>query len=335
MTVAEAGGQYIEHLRLMGRKNSTTQDYTIILARHLVPHFGGRALDRIRSEDVTALMQVKLRAGLAHSTIHHQLNLLSGIFRYGMKRGWNEGNPVTTVERPPPPDVNPDIRFLDMSEVEALLRATPSDKLGEMERVLYITAVMTGLRQGELVGLRWLDVDWVVGLIRVRRNYTRKEWGTPKSRRSTRAVPMPERVAAELEKHFQRSAFQADSDLVFGHPHTGNPYDASKLRKRFRAAIRRADVREVRFHDLRHSYATRMAAVATPMRALQEYLGHRDSRTTAIYADYSPDPTAGAAFAARAFGAGTEPGTSLSATECNSAAPRSAHEAEELPDVIR
>ena len=92
----------------------------------------------------------------------------------------------------------------------------------------------------------------------------------------------------KLERHFQASAFQADHDLVFAHPRLGVPLDRAKVRKRFKAALRRAGVREVRFHDLRHTFGTRMAGVGVPIRTLQEWMGHRDFKTTLIYADYSP-----------------------------------------------
>ena len=75
---------------------------------------------------------------------------------------------------------------------------------------------------------------------------------------------------------------------MFAHPETGKPIDRSKLLKRFNATLRRADVRAVRFHDLRHTFGTRMAAQGVPMRVLQEMMGHRDVKTTLIYADYAP-----------------------------------------------
>jgi integrase len=75
---------------------------------------------------------------------------------------------------------------------------------------------------------------------------------------------------------------------VFAHPATGNPIDRSKLLKRFKAAVPRADVRDVRFHDLSHTFGTRMAAQGMPMRVRQELMGHRDFKTTLIYADYAP-----------------------------------------------
>ncbi|HET6864674.1 MAG TPA: site-specific integrase, partial [Solirubrobacteraceae bacterium] len=120
------------------------------------------------------------------------------------------------------------------------------------------------------------------------RNFVRGEFGTPKSKRSTRSVPLATRVAAELEWLFQESERRRDDDLVFAHPTTGNPIDRSKLLKRFKAALRRAEIREVRFHDLRHTFGTRMAAQGVPMRVLQELMGHRDFKTTLIYADYAP-----------------------------------------------
>src|SRR5262245_63038755 len=119
---------------------------------------------------------------------------------------------------------------------------------------------MSGLRRGELLALRWQDIDWSAGLIRVRRSYTRGEFGTPKSRRSSRAVPMADRLAGELDRHHKRSRFQADDDLVFCHPALGTVLDPSKLRKRFVDAVSRAGLRATRFHDLRHTFGTRMAA---------------------------------------------------------------------------
>ncbi len=125
----------------------------------------------------------------------------------------------------------------------------PDDALGRVERALYLTAAMTGMRQGELLALRWMDVDWLAHRVRVRRNYVRGRFGTPKSKRSSRSIPLADRVAGELELLFQASSYQADEDLVFGHPHSGRPLDRSLLLKRFKAALARAGVREIRFHE--------------------------------------------------------------------------------------
>jgi len=272
LTLAEAGERYLLHLSgVMERKATTVQDYTIMLSRHLAPFFAGRGLDRIDGDLVAAYRQAKLRDGLASKTVQNHLAFLHGVFNHAVKRGWAQANPVATLDRPPTRGANPDIRFLDDAELEALIRAVPDDEHGHTERVLYLAAAMTGLRRGELLALRWQDVDWRAGLVRVRRNYTRGEWGTPKSRRSTRAVPMADRLAGDLERHYQRSEFQADDDLVFAHPRLGTVLDPSKLRKRFIAAAAGARLRPVRFHDLRHTFGTRMAAAA--MKRLRSFDG--------------------------------------------------------------
>jgi integrase len=200
-----------------------------------------------------------------------------------------------------------------MEELEALLRATPERApFGPTDRAVYTTAAMTGLRQGELLGLRWRDVDWSAGRLRVRQNYVRGHWGTPKSKRGSRSVPMIDRVAGELERHYQRSTWQGDDELVFPHPDTGEVLDHSALSRRFKKALKSARVRDVRFNDLRHTFGTRMAAAGVPLRTLQEWMGHRDFKTTLIYADYAPSEHE-AQMAERAFSVGTN----LSETEQN------------------
>ena len=195
------------------------------------------------------------------------------------------------------------------------IEATPQEHaLGPTDRTLYLTATMTGLRQGELLGLRWHDVDWSAGRIRVRQNYVRGHCGTPKSRRGSRSVPMADRVAGDLKRHHRRSAFRADDDLVFPHPETGDVLDHSQLVRRYKRALRAAGVREVRFNDLRHTFGTLTAAAGVPRRTLQEWMGHRDFKTTLIYADYAPSAHE-SEMVERAFEASTKTGTNLSETD--------------------
>ena len=124
---------------------------------------------------------------------------------------------------------------------------------------------------------------------------------------------MADRLGGELDRHFKRSLYQGDDHLVFCHPQTGDPYDASQMRKRFYAAMKAAGLGHrcgraggITFHSLRHTFGTRMAATGVPMRTLQEWMGHRNLATTEIYADYAPDPAYGAAFAEKAFTAEPE-----------------------------
>jgi integrase len=289
ITVAEAGRHHLEHLTALGRKRSTLMDYESALRVHLAPYFGDRTMDSLSAEDVESFMSAKRREGRAPKSVRNYVGVLHGVCAFALKRRWAEVNPCAAVDLPRVSTTDADVRFLSVAEVEALLRAVPDDHLGPTERALYLTAAMTGLRQGELLALRWRDVDWLAGRLRVRRNLVRGEYGTPKSRRGSRSVPLADRVAAALEEHFRRSPYVADDDLVFPHPHLGSPLDRSKLLKRFKAAAARAGVRDaVRFHDLRHTFGTRMAAAGVPMRTLQEWMGHRDFKTTLIYADYAP-----------------------------------------------
>jgi len=333
-TFQEAGERYLHHLEhVKQRRPSTLQDYRIMLGKHLAPHFGSKPIDRIGPRDVEAYITAKSQRassgaqkskrgenGLSHKTIVNHLNFAHGVFAFAVKHGACTANPVAATDRPEAEPTDPDIRFLDLSELEALLRATRElectpaeghdepDVRAPTDHALYLTAAMTGMREGELVALRWRDVDWSASVIRVRRSYTRGRLGTPKSKRSSRAVPMADRLGGELDRHFTRSLYRGDDHLVFCHPQTGEPYDASQIRKRFYAAMNAAGLghrcgREggITFHSLRHTFGTRMAAAGVPMRTLQEWMGHRNLATTEIYADYAPDPAYGAAFAERAF----------------------------------
>jgi integrase len=304
-SLGEAGRRYVDHLEhVMERKPSMIEDYRGHLRRHLQPYFGDRPIDRIESDHVTGYMKAKRGEGLATKTVQNHLNFLHGIFAFAVKRRWVMMNPVALVDRPRGSRAKSlRLKFLQPEELDAVIRAAPDDKLGAVERPLYLCAAMTGMRQGELLAIRWIDIDWTARRVRVVDNFTRGRFGTPKSDHG-RSIPVSDRLAAELDRHFQRSAFQDDNDLVFCHPETGNVLDPSKLRKRFVEAVARARIEEITFHKLRHTFGTQMAAAGAPLRAIQEWMGHADAKTTEIYAHYAPDATGGAAFAERAFGTG-------------------------------
>ena len=287
-SVEEAGRRYLDHLAGVGRKRSTLMDYESHLRVHLAPFFGAKPLHRVEARDVEAFIAAKRREGRAPKSVLNYVGLLHSIFEFGQRRGWASTNPCKLVDKPRVGATDADIRFLDQAELEALLRAAPTDDVGRVDRLMWLTAAMTGLRQGELLALRWRDVDWLAGRLRVRRSFVRGEFGTPKSHRSSRSVPLADRVAVELDTQHRTTAYGGDDDLVFGHPHLGTPMERSRLLKRYKAAATAAGLRDVRFHDLRHTFGTRMAAAGVPMRTLQEWMGHREYKTTLIYADYAP-----------------------------------------------
>lgn len=311
LTVEEVGRRYLRHLEIAGRKPSTIAGVRGHIAHWLGPFFGDRTMDRIRGEDVDDLMAL-MRAGqrpgglnrnkpLSPKSIRNVVGTLNALYGFAQRKRWASANPVKEIDLPAVPP-SEDIRFLEPVEVESVAAAAIPGPYQMLDRALYLTAAMTGLRQGELVALRWRDVDWTAARIRVRQNYVLGQFGTPKSKRSTRSVPMADPVARELEHIFQALAGQRDDDLVFADPLTGGALSKRPILLRFRKALAVAGLdTSHRFHDLRHTFGTRMAAIGVPMRTLQEWMGHRDIQTTQRYADYAPCARE-AAYITAAFG---------------------------------
>ncbi len=153
VTLPDAGEALIAARRATGRKRSTLESYETMLSQHIVPYFGSRkALDRITRHDVEGFAAALERKRLAASSRVNTLNLLSSIFDLAVRRGWAVANPVRGVDRPRTATADPDIRYLTMEEVEAVLRAVPDDELGPVECPLYLAAVMTGMRRGSCWG---------------------------------------------------------------------------------------------------------------------------------------------------------------------------------------
>jgi integrase len=130
----------------------------------------------------------------------------------------------------------------------------------EQDAAIYLTAAFTGLRRGELLALRWRDVDFAGDTIRVRASYAGGALTTPKSGK-VRSVPMAPEVASALAKLGHRGHSTDDDDLVFIGEFAGY-LDGSALRRRYDIAVKAAGLRPLRFHDLRHTFGTRMIAKA-------------------------------------------------------------------------
>ncbi len=308
--------RYLAHSERRGRKPSTLRNVESEVRVHIAPFFGTRSLDAIRPEDVLDFVAVLEDGELSPKSIRNVIGTLSALFNFAKapQRRWATRNPCEGVELPAVTE-RVEIRFLTLEEVDALVEHARPGMFEAIDRAMYRTAAMTGLRQGELIALRWRDVDWPSSRIRVRQNYVLGEFGTPKSKRSTRSVPMTDEVGGELERLFRASRCQTDDDLVFAHPHTGEPLYKPGVLRRMRKAMTAAGLDEShRFHDLRHTFGTRMAAAGVPMRTLQEWMGHRDLATTQRYADYAPSAHE-AALVAGAFRRATDSSTNLSESQ--------------------
>ena len=283
---------------------------------HISPRIGALPVTEIETAHIDRLASEMLNDGSAPKTVRNVLSFLHSIFEHAKKGKFISDNPVSEATRPGRKrtgDADPDLQFLTVAELDAVLRAIPDetvirqpkptrrgrrgpapppppDVLGPVLRVVVLAAAMTGLRQSELLGLRWRDVNWIAQRIRVRNTYVRGEHsGDGKSDLSTkRSVPMADRLAGELDRWSKRTAYRAERHLVFAHPQTGNPIDRSKVTRRFQTACGDAGVQVIKFHDLRHTFATRLAASGQPLRLIQEFMGHADSETTQIYSHYAP-----------------------------------------------
>jgi integrase len=267
--------RYIEHDR--ERKPSTVAGYRAILRSQLLPAFGDLSI-----ESITTPMIESWIAGVDRSpaTRTKALVLMHGVFQRARRVYGLPANPVADVEKPRTRRSG-DIDVYSPEEVMALVRAAAS----EQDAAIFLTAAFTGLRRGELIALRWRDVDFAGQVIRVRASFTEGQLTTPKSGK-VRSVPMAPDVAEALARLGQRERGTADDDLVFLGD-WGGYVDASALRRRYDAAVKRGGLRRLRFHDLRHTFGTRMIAKAD-IRRVQEWMGHADVQTTMKYLHYVP-----------------------------------------------
>jgi integrase len=262
--------RYCEHERAC--KRSTLTEY-----RHAADLIV-RGLGDPPLEDVTPEMIERWKATLdaSNRTVAKYLINLHGIFRRAMKVWGLPRNPVVEVERPRY-RVSDDINAFSPEEVHALVRAAAS----EQDAAMFMTAAFTGLRLGELLALQWGDVDFPGEVIRVRRSYNAHGGlGTPKSGK-VRSVPMVAGVATALAGLSARPEFTGEEDLVFGGA-LGTYQDATALRQRYKAALKRAELRSLRFHDLRHTFGT-LAVRRAEVPAVQAWMGHSDIQTTMRY----------------------------------------------------
>lgn len=153
----------------------------------------------------------------------------------------------------------------------------------EIDGAIFLTAAFTGLRRGELLALRWRDVDFTAATIRVRASYAGGQLTTPKSGK-VRSVPLAPDVATTLAQLGQREHFRGEDDFVFA-GQAGMPLNGDALSARYERALTAAGLRRLRFHDLRHTSGTRMIGEAD-IRRVQEWMGHADIQTTMKYLHY-------------------------------------------------
>jgi len=293
--------RWVEHVEKVDP--STVKDYAGVIDGYLVPEFGERQLDAITPDDIDAYKERLIAEGrLSNRTIVRHLTVAHGVFKraaraYGLKR-----NPASAdlVKRPKVVYTG-EFDTYTGDEVE-LLAASAADA---QDAALYRAAAYTGLRQGELIALRWHDVDFVAGL-RPAQLHRRPGEGA-EGQAGPVGPMMPQVVNALARLKDSREHFTGDGDLVFCSP-VGAHLDAWALRRRYYRAVKKAKLRRLRFHDLRHAFGTAAIGVLDAYR-VQSYMGHQHYSTTQRYLHHQPRPEDARALE-RAFG-GQDAGQTL------------------------
>jgi integrase len=273
------------YLKDRGRKlkEATLTDYRSCMTNHISPFFGSQPIRDIKREDFERFIAKLERAGLKPKTIHNYGTVAKVIFNFAVSHRWIPYNPGQDVTLPQRTD-KVGLTFLEIPEVLALLDNAQTGPNQEIDRAVYAVAAFAGLRWGEVLGLRWMDVDFDAHLIRVQANIVRGKLTTPKSH-EMRSIPMAPQAAAELEKLDKRGPAHS----VFA-VSTGNPPSRTKFMERYRKSLKAAGIDEAfRFHDLRHTFGTTLArSPHVTVQEIQAWMGHADLQTTQQYMHYRP-----------------------------------------------
>jgi len=248
-------------------KPSVIRSYETSLRLHVLPDLGGTQLSEIRRADIQALADRLLARGLDPSSVRNAVMPLRAVFRRAVVRGELTANPTHGLELPAVRGRRE--RIASPTEAAALLAVLP-----DSDRALWSTAMYAGLRLGELLALRWDDVDLKNEVIRVRRAFDpRAGFIEPKSQAGKRSVPIPGVLKAELAAHRLR---QSDTTaLAFGRA-PNRPFSPSGVVQRAHRLWQDAGLEPLRPHEARHTYASLMIAAGVNAKALSTYMGHAD-----------------------------------------------------------
>jgi len=263
----------------------TYESYRQTVERYIVPAIGSIPLAKLEPADVARMLaRLSGRGTLSPTTVRYVYSVLRIALGRALKAGRVVRNVCTLVD--PPAKASPEIRPLTRDQVRAFLAATADDRLGP----LYGLAVATGLRQGELLGLRWSDLDLDSGALVVRHTLGQRDHALaePKTERAHRTLRLGAAAVAILREQRRRQNGERLAagrgwhhlDFVFT-TRTGTPLGASNVIRAFHAALGRAGLPHQRFHDLRHAYATLMLADGEELVAVSRAMGHATLSVTA------------------------------------------------------
>ncbi len=248
-------------------KHSEIVSKEMILRVHLVPFFGRMRLDEIKNLDVEKYKAKKISQELAPKTINNHLAVLKKALECAVEWGELEKRQIIKYLKVPPQEHD----FLTPEECRKLL-----DAANGVYRDMIAVALGTGLRFGELTALSWEDVDFKTGELTIKQAYARGVLGSTKSNR-IRHIPMSGSVRETLYP------MRKSEGLVFPDSRS-NPLKQYVCIKKLRSICKKANLRRIGWHTLRHTFASHLAQRGANLSAVQGLLGHSDIRTTMRYA---------------------------------------------------
>ena len=267
-------GEFLDTYAVTNNKPSEVSSKRMIVRLHLEPEFGGLRLDGIGPREIEAYKAAKVVSGLSPKTINNHLTVLRRLLAVACEWGKLASVPHFRWLRAPAPEFD----FLTFEEAERLVDGADADWLP-----MIMIAMRTGLRQGELLALRWDDIDLVAGRLMVRRSAVSGVVGTPKSGKS-REVPLSDDAIAALRSLASRFR----GELVFC-KEDGKMLTKGDCKHPLWRACRKAGLRRIGWHLLRHTFASHLAMRGVALKAVQELLGHSTMEMTMRYAHLSPD----------------------------------------------
>ncbi len=268
-------------------KPGTLADYDGYFRTHLLPAFGDHAVSRITIEDVYGFKTEKLNQGLSAQTVKHLLRLLRQMLQHAVEWGYLRENPAAKVKDPIV--TKKEMDYPRPAEVQKFLAAAPT-----RQHVFFYVAITAGLRLGELLAMKWSNIDWPTSRYFVRENLARRKgayeggFATPKTRHSTQAVDLTPHCLQLLRLHhklqteekLKAGAEYNDLGLVFATTR-GRPLDHHNVVKRqFHRGLEAAGLRRIRFHDLRHTCAAMLINQGVTPKYIQRQLRHASIDTT-------------------------------------------------------
>lgn len=281
MTVEAFLDRWLEEVVQLTKEERTHEVYAYHVRAHILPALGRSRLDRLEPDQIQRLYARLLQSGLAPKTVRNVHGVLSSALAQAV--AWRiVGQNVASLTKPPRATRRKGVRTLSPDEVRRLWAAA-----NPRWKTLLLVAALTGARQGEILGLQWSDVDFARGTLTIQRQLQRsKRLKEPKadSRRSLDLTVIERGLLAEHRRQQRelRAAVGAaweDHDLIFC-TDRGRPLGYRVVVREYKKFLRRAELPDISFHDLRHSNATILAAAGVPLKVIQERLGHADIKTT-------------------------------------------------------